>query len=90
LQELADELEIGDDATATEHGAEFDADIGVKGSSRSIKDLKGVRKLMGDELFFQVATVTLKDCDAYLTLPQREKVIETSRTKRSLKVTRRA
>jgi hypothetical protein len=69
LQELADELEISDDATTTEHGAEFDADIG---------------------LFFQVATVTLKDCDAYLTLPQREKVIETTRTKRSLKVTRRA
>ena len=90
LQELADELEIGDELTTVEHGAVYDAEIGIKGSARKIKDLKGVRQLMGDELFFQVATVTLKDLDSYLTLPQREKVIETSRTKRPLKVTRRA
>jgi hypothetical protein len=89
LQELADELEIDDDATTTEHGVEFDAEIGAKGASRSIKDLKGVRKIMGDELFFKVASVTLKDCDAYLTLPQRNQVIETTRTKRSVKVTKR-
>jgi hypothetical protein len=90
LQAKIDELELDDDVEGVlEHGAEFEVTIGKRGSARSIADMKAVRAMMGDELFMKLATVTLKDIDAYLTPPEREKVLTVARTSRSLKLARR-
>jgi hypothetical protein len=71
---------------AVELGDEYRVEIGKQGSSRSIKDLDKIKELMGTELFMKVATVTLKDIDSYLTLPQREEVLTTARGSRTFKV----
>lgn len=76
----------GDDDEIHEKTEEFLLDAGVRGTSRSIRDIKEVYEMMGPETFFKVANVALKDIDAHLILPQREKVLETSRTKRTIKV----
>ena len=90
LQAKLDALEIDDDETdEVEYGAAFKVEVGKKGSSRKVVDMDKVRELMGDELFFKVAAVALKDIDAYLTQPQRDQVIETSRTSRSYKIIKR-
>ena len=83
------EFEAGDDEEKTELGKVYKVEIGKKGISRSIKDMPGVRKMMGVELFMKVATVTLANIDAYLTKPQRDLVIETKRTTRGYKTIRR-
>lgn len=86
LQEMVDALEIDDDETDTIVSDRFRAEVGAKGKSRSISDLGQVKEYLGDELFMQLATITLKHVDDYLTPPQKEKVIKTDRTKRSLKI----
>jgi hypothetical protein len=84
------ELEAGDDEEKiVELGKVFKIEVGKKGLSRSIKDMPGVRKMMGVELFMKVATVTLGNIDAYLTKPQRDLVLETKRTARGFKTIRR-
>lgn len=90
LQAKLDAMQVGADELYTEHGAEFDAQIGPKGNAREIKDIKKVHELLGDDLFYALAVVKLADIDRYLTLPQRDEVLKTERTKRSLKVKRRA
>lgn len=90
LKAALDGLEADDEAVIEELGAEFRVEAGKRGSSRRISDMQKVRELMGDELFFQVATVALKDVDAYLTQPQRDQVIAVTRTGRSVKVVERA
>lgn len=64
-------------------------DAGVVGTSRSIKDLKAVKKMLGEETFMKLASVKLGDLDKYLTPPQLEQVLKTSRTKRTIKVIRK-
>lgn len=86
LQAMVDELDLGDDATDVINGDRYRVEIGARGNSRSIKDLAKAKKFLGDKLFMQLATVTLKNLDDYLTPPQREEVIETNRTKRSMKI----
>lgn len=90
LQQILDELEVDDDATLNEIGSEFRCEVKAKGSSRSITDMNKVREMLGDETFFKLATITLKDADAYLTPPQKEEVIATARTKRGFKIVKRA
>jgi hypothetical protein len=41
---------------------------------------------LGDDLFYDLATITLTNLDKYLIEPQREEVTETSRTNRTLKI----
>lgn len=90
LQETLDALDIDDDATGEEYGAAFRLEIKPKGSSRKITDMAKIREFLGDETFFKLATITLKDADAYLTPPQKEQVIVTERTKRGYKLVQRA
>ena len=90
LQASVDAIEADPDFDkSVELGQTYRLEIGKQGSSRAIKDLAAVKKLMGNDLFMKVATVTLKDLDQYLTGPQRDTVIETSRTARSFKIARR-
>lgn len=86
LQKMIDALEIGDDEKIIETAAKFSAEIGAKGNKREIKDLDAAKKYLGDELFMKLATITLKNLDDYLTPPQKEEVIKTSRTSRSVKI----
>ncbi|MEY9560502.1 hypothetical protein [Sinorhizobium fredii] len=89
LQAKIDALDLGPDAIGEELGFDFKVEVGKKGSARRVTDLKKVRELMGDELFYACATVTLKDLDNYLTGPQREQVLVTDRTSRAVKVVKR-
>jgi hypothetical protein len=73
----------------TEKGAEYQVELGKQEAARSITDLKAVRDLMGDDVFMKVAKVNLKDVDNYLTLPEREAVLETKFGKREIKVHKR-
>lgn len=90
LQETIDNLDLDDDATTEEIGTAFRIEIKAKGSSREITDLEKVREFLGDETFFKLATITLKDADSYLTPPQKEECITTNRTKRGFKIIERA
>jgi hypothetical protein len=78
-----------DDETPRLGGVHFIAEAGKRGTSRSIKDMQLVKKLMGSETFMKVATVKLGDIDKYLTLPQRDQVIATARTSRTVKIARK-
>jgi hypothetical protein len=86
LQKMVDELDMGDDASDTIVSDRYRVEIGPRGQSRKIKDLAKAKEMLGDELFMQLATVTLKNLDDYLTPPQREEVIEITRSKRSMKI----
>src|SRR5262245_26184441 len=90
LQERTDAIDAEDDALLEELGGAFRVEAGKRGTSRRIADLHRLRELMGDELFFQCASVTLKEIDAYLTAPQRAEVLEESRTGRTIKLIKRA
>ena len=89
LQAHVDAIEADDDDKLVEIGQVYRLEIGKKGSAREIKDLPGVKKMMGTELFMKVAKVTLKDLDQYLTGQQRDLVIATSRTPRGFEIARR-
>jgi hypothetical protein len=85
LQESMDGL--GDDDDKLEElGVEFKVEAGAKGSSRKVTDMKRIHEILGDDLFYDLATITLTNLDKYLIEPQREEVTETSRTNRTLKI----
>jgi predicted nuclease with TOPRIM domain len=90
LNAKVEELELDPDETREELGTCYRVEVGKRGVSRSIKDMEKVVELMGEELFLKTAKVNLKDLDAYLTLPQREEVLKTTRTARSSKLVKRA
>ena len=63
--------------------------FGAKGQERTIISIPLLVKLLGAEVFMQVATVPLKAIDKYLTGPQRDEVLSTDRTgTRDLKIGR--
>lgn len=88
LQAIIDELGE-DDALIEERGVEFQVEAGVKGSSRSVTDMKKVHEILGDDLFYQLATITLTNLDKYMIEPQRELVTKTDRSSRTMKITAR-
>lgn len=91
LQLKLDALPLDDDIEGhLENGIGFMAEVGKKGTGRSVKDLKLVKKHLGEELFMKLAGVTLKSLDQYLTPPQLAEVLTVERTSRSVKITRRA
>jgi hypothetical protein len=80
------DLAVGDDKTGTELGETFLVEYGKRGTSREIIDVKAIHEMLGDELFYAMASLKLGDVDAYLTPPQKELVIKESRSARSIKV----
>lgn len=85
LLAMVEEFGLSADQVLEKSGESFAAEFGAKGQSRSITDLGKVRSFMGDDLFMQLASVTLKNIDDYLTPPQKEACLTTERTKRSVK-----
>lgn len=77
------------DQTFVESGEKFQAEIGKKGNARKITDIKLVKDLMGEDTFFALCKVNLKDIDDYLNPQEREAVLETERTKREVKIVKR-
>lgn len=86
LEAKLEELDIGDDDTAVELGAFYRLEVGKRGTSREVTDMRQVHEMMGDDLFYQLVKINLKDLDNYLPLPKRDKVIKVNRTKRSFKL----
>ena len=86
LQELIDALPKDADATVEELGVDFYVEAGIKGTSREIIDMKKVHEILGDDLFYQCASITLKDLDKYMIEPQRDLVINKGRTSRTMKL----
>lgn len=88
LEEGIKDLDLPDDVSeALIHlSPAFRCEIGSKGSSREITDLEKAKELLGQELFMKIAKINLGDLDKYLTLPQRELVIQTKRTTNTYKV----
>lgn len=89
LDDAVQLMDEDDDAKWSELGTTHKIEIGKKGNSRSIKDMELVKKLMGNMLFMKVATVTLKAVDDYLNPEQKEQVLTTARTTRSVKIIKR-
>jgi hypothetical protein len=56
-------------------GTKFDVVFGECGHTRKISDMKMVRKVMGNDAFMEVATVTLKDIDRYVAKKDQESFI---------------
>ena len=83
-------MEIDDDAELTERGVRYEVQIGARGKSRFIKDLVLAKKYLGTDTFMKVATITLKNVDDYLTLPQRNEVLDSKRTAHKQKLVKRA
>lgn len=89
LEEKLAELNIGPDDTKVELGTLYRLEVGKKGTSRTVTDMREVHQMLGDDLFYDLAKINLKDVDNYLTLPQRQKVLTEERTKRSFKLVKR-
>lgn len=89
LQKMVDDLELGDDDKEVALGDKFSIEIGPRGNKREIKDLAKAKAFLGDELFMKLASITLKNLDDYLNPIQREEVIKTDRTSRSIKIIER-
>ena len=81
--------EKGDDDTGKELGTVYQIDVKKKGSSRKVTDLAKVRKFMKDPTFMKVATVNLKDIDAYLTPDQIEQCVTVNRNDRGITLSKR-
>lgn len=86
LQKMVDELELGDDEEDVISGTRFRAEVGPRGNKRSIPDMGKVKIMLGGDLFMKLATITLKNLDAYLNPEQLEEVVKTDRTSRSIKI----
>jgi hypothetical protein len=67
------------DATLNEVHYGYRVEVGKCGTQRVMKDIALAAQLLGDT-FWQLATIPIGKCDDYLTLDQREKVLETKRT----------
>lgn len=75
----ANEL-MADDEEREVTGETHKAKIGMKAIKREITDLVKVRKFMGNDAFFKVAKLNLKDADAYLNPEQKTECITSERT----------
>jgi hypothetical protein len=89
LNDLIDALgQYGDDVVFIERGTKYEVHAGVREKSREVVDLAGIRKKLGDKVFFDIAKVTLKDIDKYIAAAEQAKLglVKTSRTSRAIVV----
>ncbi len=89
LQDMVNGLDAYDaDAEFVEKGEAFEVSAGVRENNREISDMKAVRKKLGDETFFTVAKLTLKDLDRYVAEAEQVKLglIKKSRGARKIDV----
>jgi hypothetical protein len=91
LQQMVDEYDVehGDDDSWYEDGAEYRAELGKKGTARSINSMAKLKRLLGADTFMKLVTVALKDVDAYLNPQEKAEVLDVTRGLRSVKITKR-
>jgi hypothetical protein len=53
------DLDVGDDKTGTEMGETYLVEYGKRGTSREIIDVKAIHEMLGDELFYSMASLKL-------------------------------
>jgi len=61
-------------------GTEADAEFSAQPNQRTIADLKAIHELVGDDVFYAIATIPLKEVDRYVTEPEQEGVVEKAPT----------
>ncbi len=61
-------------------GERFTMTIGAKGKKRDITNIRKVHELLGDDVFYELCTVSLSAIDDYLTPKQREQVLKVEYT----------
>jgi hypothetical protein len=84
IAKLAEQLpaNLGEDAEHTFDGETHKIVFGAKSKTREIVDLGGVRALLGDELFMQLAKINLTDLDKYLAEAEQADLVKESRGNR--------
>ena len=60
-------------------GELFQCDLGQMGMKRTIHDIRKVRDYLGDDAFMGLATVKLSDIDTYLSVAQKDQVLDSKR-----------
>lgn len=92
LKILRDEINglVGYDADAefVEQGLQFEVAAGKKEKKRLVRDMKALRKKIGDDVFFQIAKATLTDIDKYVSTNEQTKlgIVEETRGARDIEV----
>lgn len=76
------------DSEYTENAGTHALVVGKAGNQRKVTDMKLLQDLMADDdVFYALIKMDLKDIDSYLTPPERELVLETTRTARPIAIT---
>lgn len=61
-------------------GSEADVEFSAQPDQRTIDDLKAIHELVGDEVFYAIATIPLKEVDRYVTEPEQEGLVSKAAT----------
>jgi hypothetical protein len=84
--------EADPDKSFVERGARYQAKASKQGTLRVVQDIKLVAHMLNKvmpDLFWELARVRIRDCDEYLTPEDRDVVLETKRTPRTVVVVKR-
>lgn len=82
--------DVGPDDEYEVHGDHHKLTFGKQSQTRTVKDKEKIIAMMGEKLFLECATISLKDIDNYLTAPQRDEVLEYGHGARSKKLVAKA
>lgn len=87
------EFEDEPDKVQTVKGARYQAEFGKMGTEREVTDLKSIHDMLEaheEGLFFKLASIALGHVDSYLTPEEKKEVLTTTRTKRGIKISKKA
>jgi len=82
--------EYDDDAEFVQSGSKYECVAGAREKTRTIVDIRAIKKKLGDDVFFKIAKVNLGDVDKYITATEQTKLglVKTERTTRKVEVCR--
>lgn len=86
LNEIADAEGLDQDDTQKFEGDEYVVTLGKRGTSRSIVDMEAIFHALGHETFLSLCSFPLGKVDDHLNAKERDAVLETTRTIRSMTV----
>lgn len=90
VQPLVNDIDDDYGNTGRIEAERYALEYGKMGTSREVTNLKLVHEMLGDDLFYSLAGISLTALDDYLTPEQKEQVISESPSKRTFKITPRA
>jgi len=56
-------------------GTEANAEFSANANQRKIENLRAIHELVGDDVFYAIATIPLKEVDRYVTEPEQEGLV---------------